>query len=140
MFLSPAIGYLMAVLGKLFGTLSYLFMKIANHHVEDKKNKGEEVKVYCTVTWILGFACVIIGSILNLVALPFCDLVLFSTTVGISIVFNNAIAMWWLGEKLIWKYDVPAFILVVGGSTAIVLLSIEDDEDYTPARIKALIA
>ena len=73
---------------------------------------------------MIGFACVIIGSLLNLVALPFCDLVLISTTVGIAIVVNNLVAMWWLGEKMIWKYDVPAFILVVGGSTAIVLLSV----------------
>ena len=140
MIISPAIGYLLAVVGKLFGNLSYLFMKIANHKVEHEKAKGNEnVNVYCTISWIVGFACVILGSILNLIALPFCDLVLFSTTVGISIVFNNVIAMWWLGEKLIWKYDAPAFILVVGGSTAIVLLSIEDDEAYTPAKIKALV-
>ena len=82
------------------------------------------MNVYCTISWMIGFACVIIGSLLNLVALPFVDLVLISTTVGIAIVFNNLVAMWWLGEKMIWKYDVPAFILVVGGSTAIVLLSV----------------
>ena len=81
------------------------------------------MKVYCSITWVIGFACVILGSILNLVALPFCDLVLFSSTVGIGIVFNNVIAMWWLGEKMIWKYDIIAFVLVVGGSTAVILLS-----------------
>ena len=62
-----------------------------------------------------------------------------STTVGISIIFNNAFAAWWLGEKMIWKYDLPAFVLVVGGSTAIVLLSKEEDRSYTPAEIKKLI-
>ena len=97
------------------------------------------MKVYCHISWLVGFACVFIGSVLNLVALPFCDLVLFSSTIGIGIVFNNVIAMWWLGEKLIWKYDLLAFVLVVGGSTAIILLSIEDDEAYTPARIKSLV-
>ena len=138
--LAQAYGYLMAVLGKLFGTLSYLFMKMANHKVEEEKKKtGKKINVYLTVTWIIGFAAVIVGSILNLVALPFCGLVLFSTTVGISIVFNNAIAIWYLGEKIIWKYDAPAFLLVVGGSTAIVLLSAENDESYTPARVKELI-
>ena len=95
--------------------------------------------MYCTWVWQIGFASVIIGSILNLIALPFCGLVLFSTTVGISIVFNNVIAIWWLGEKMIWKYDIPAFFLVVGGSTVIVLLSEEDDKDYTPTEIKRLV-
>ena len=94
------------------------------------------VRVYCNAMWLIGFACVFIGSILNLVALPFCDLVLFSTTVGIAIVFNHAIAIKWLGEKIVWKYDVPAFLLVVGGSTAIVLLSKVDDEAYTPESIE----
>lgn len=37
MYLSPTIGYLIAVAGKLFGILSYLFMKIANHQMEEKK-------------------------------------------------------------------------------------------------------
>ena len=57
-------------------------------------------------------------------------MVLFSTTVGISIVFNNAFAMRFLGEKLVWKYDLVAFLLVVGGCTAIVLLSKSDDGSF----------
>ena len=35
-----AYGYLIAVLGKLFGILSYIFMKMANHKVEVKKKEG----------------------------------------------------------------------------------------------------
>ena len=47
--------------------------------------------------------------------------------------------MWWLGEKIVYKYDVPAFILIVAGSTAIVILSVEGSEDYTPEVIKELL-
>ena len=125
-------GYLIAVAGKLFGILSYLFMKVANHKVESSKNEGKEIKAYCTASWITGFICVLVGSILNLIALPFCDLVLISTTVGIAILFNNLVAMWWLGERIVYKYDIPAFILIVAGSTAIVLLSVEGEAEYTP--------
>ena len=139
MLLGPWSGYLIAVLGKLFGILSYLFMKVANHKVEQSKIEGKEVKAYCTWSWIVGFICVFIGSILNLIALPFCDLVLISTTVGIAILFNNIVAMWWLGEKIVYKYDVPAFILIVAGSTAIVILSVEGSEEYTPEVIKELL-
>ena len=94
------------------------------------------MRAYCLCTWWIGFASVFIGSVLNLIALPFCGMVLFSTTMGISIVFNNVVAAIWLGEKIIWKYDTLAFILLVGGSTAIILLSKEDDEKYTPSDIK----
>ena len=139
MLLNPWAGYLIAVAGKLFGILSYLFMKVANHKVEQSKNEGKEVKAYCTASWIIGFICVLVGSILNLIALPFCDLVLISTTVGIAILFNNVVAMWWLGEKIVYKYDIPAFILIVAGSTAIVLLSVDGDETYTPQDIKELL-
>ena len=64
---------------------------------------------------------------------------MISTTVGIAILFNNIVAMWWLGEKIVYKYDVPAFILIVAGSTAIVILSVEGAEDYTPEKIKELL-
>ena len=64
---------------------------------------------------------------------------MISTTVGIAILFNNIVAMWWLGEKIVYKYDVPAFILIVAGSTAIVILSVEGEESYTPEVIKELL-
>ena len=55
--------------------------------------------------------------------------------IGIGIVFNNIAAILWLDEKIIWKYDLPAFILIVGSSTAIVLLSAEEELEYTPEEI-----
>ena len=64
-----------------------------------------------------------------------CGLILFSTTVGIGIIFNNIAAILWLGEKIIWKYDLPAFVLIVTSSTAIVLLSAEEELDYTPEEM-----
>ena len=126
----------MAIIGKLFGILSYIYMKIANHKVEEAAKEGKTYNVYCSITWGIGFLFVIIGSILNLVALPFCGLILFSTTVGIGIVFNNIAAILFLKEKIIWKYDLPAFILIVGGSSAIVLLSAEEELDYTSEEIE----
>ena len=96
------IGYIMAIIGKLFGILSYIYMKLANHKAEEAEKKGEKYNVYCSFTWGIGFLFVIIGSILNLVALPFCGLILFSTTVGIGIIFNNILAILWLDEKIIW--------------------------------------
>ena len=111
-------------------------MKIANHKAEEAAKEGKQYNVYCSITWGIGFLFVIIGSILNLVALPFCGLILFSTTVGIGIVFNNIAAILFLKEKIIWKYDLPAFILIVGGSSAIVLLSAEEELDYTSEEIE----
>ena len=135
MFVSSMVAYVIAVIGKLLGTISYLFMKVANHKLEEKKLKGQNPSVYCSCTWIIGFVCLFAGQIFNLVALPFVGLVLFSTTVAIGIVFNNIIAMRYLGEKLVWKYDFPAFVLVVTGCTAIILLYRQNNEELTPQYI-----
>ena len=95
--------------------------------------------MYCSFKWGIGFVFVIVGSILNMLALPFMGLILFATTVGLGIIFNNIGAVIWLDEKIIWKYDLPAFILIVGSSTAIVLLSSQEELEYTPEEIDKLL-
>ena len=141
MLISPAVAYLIDVVGKLLTALSYLIMKIAHHKLEARqKEEGvADVKVYCTCTWILGLICAAVGGLLNVLVLPFCDLVLLSTTVGLSIIFSNLLAMRFLGEKLEWKYDLVSFLCVVGGCTAIILLSVNDDEKLTKDKIVELL-
>ena len=39
---SETVGYIIAIAGKLFGNVSYLFMKVANHQVEEKKKENSE--------------------------------------------------------------------------------------------------
>ena len=74
-----------------------------------------------------------------MLVLPFCDLVLLSTTVGLSIIFSNILAMRFLGEKIVWKYDLIAFLCVAGGCTAIILLSKVDDAKLTKAKVVELL-
>ena len=95
--------------------------------------------MYCNPIWLLGLVCVVTGGVLNGAMLPFCDLVLLSTTVGLSIIFSNLLAVRFLGEKLVWKYDLLAFFLVIGGCTAIVLLSKTEEEELTPDKVKSLL-
>ena len=116
----------MAVVAKLFGILSYICMKFANHKAEKFIAEGKNYNVYCSLTWGMGFLLIIVGSVLQVVALPFCGLTLLATTVGIGIVFNNIAAILFLKEKIIWRYDLPAFILIAGGCTANVLLSAKE--------------
>ena len=97
------------------------------------------MKVYCNPIWLLGLVCVVTGGVLNGAMLPFCDLVLLSTTVGLSIIFSNLLAVRFLGEKLVWKYDLIAFFLVIGGCTAIVLLSKTEEKELTPDKVKELL-
>ena len=81
------------------------------------------------MTWILGAICGIVGGSIHVIMLPYCDLVLLSTSSCLAIVFGNILAIKFLGEKLVWKYDLSSFILIVVGCMAIVLLSEADDAE-----------
>ena len=141
MYISAVVAYLIDVFGKLLTALSYLLMKLAHHSLESKQNQEgvAGVKVYCSCLWIIGALCALIGGVLNVLVLPFCDLVLLSTTVGLSIIFSNILAMRFLGEKIVWKYDLIAFLCVAGGCTAIILLSKVDDAKLTKAKVVELL-
>ena len=141
MLISSTVAYLIDVFGKLLTALSYLLMKLAQHKIEAKQETEgvSGVKVYCSCLWILGGICAGIGGIINVLVLPFCDLVLLSTTVGLSIIFSNILAMRFLGEKIVWAYDLIAFLCVAGGCTAIILLSKVDDTKLTKARVVELL-
>ena len=85
---------------------------------------------------MLGFACGVIGGVIHVAILPYCDLVLLSTTSCLSIVFSNILAIKFLNEKLVWKYDLASFLLIVLGCSGIVLLSKADETPQTPEVIK----
>ena len=72
-------------------------------------------------------------------ALPFASLVVLSTSTATSIIFNNLLAVFYLGEIFNWRVDSIAYTLIIGGCLAIILVTPEDDSDYDPAKIKSLI-
>ena len=67
-----------------------------------------------------------------MLALPFADLVLISTNSISAIIFNTFLSIKYLGEKFIWKYDVPAFSFMGAGGILIVLMAKTDDRKYSP--------
>lgn len=81
----------------------------------------------------------LVGSIIHVAVLPFCDLVVLSTGTAWGIVFNNIMSVKYLGESFVWSYDGPAFALIIGGSLAIVFLSDYSESKFTPAQIRELI-
>ena len=139
--LSTTLAYIIDVfLAELPIAVSYLLQKMAHHKIEENnKSSMSSVKVYCTCTWIIGFILSVVGGTVGVLVLPYCDLVLLSTTVGISIIMSNLLAMRFLGEKIIWRYDLPAFLLVVAGCTSIVFLSEEDNQVLNKATVLHLL-
>ena len=71
--------------------------------------------------------------------LPFCDLVVLSTNSTIGILMNNVLSVIYLGERVVWAYDIVAIVLIITGSLTIVGLSNYDTTTYTPDDIRALL-
>ena len=76
---------------------------------------------------------------MQVVALPYADLVLISTNAITAILFNTFLSIRYLGEKFVWKYDVPALTLMSLGALVIVLVSEADEKKFTPEEIKELL-
>jgi len=83
---------------------------------------------------LLGLSAAVHGG-----TMPFCDLVLLSTLTAAGIVISEILSIKYLGEKFIFKYDMPSLALIILGCTTIVALSNQEETKYSPDRIKDLL-
>ena len=67
--------------------------------------------------------------------LPYADLVLISTNSITAIAYNTFLSICFLGEKFIWKYDMPAFAFMGLGSITILFLASTSDKEFTHDQI-----
>lgn len=116
--MSVILAFSIDVIGTFLCQCSYILMK--KGHIEAEKSHSN---VMMKSHMIMGFACLIVGSIIHVVMLPFCPLVLLATNSATAIVMSSCLAVYFLDEKISWLYDSTAFILICGGTTAMVLLS-----------------
>ena len=106
--------------------VSYVVMKLA--HVDaDKYHKT----AYCSWKFSVGLICLLLGGIIHLVVLPFLPLVLVATNSATAIVMSAILSVQCLQERMVWAYDLSAFFLISGGTTAMVLLSRETEAKLT---------
>jgi len=134
------VAYLIDCLGTLLTQIGYIFMKKGMIKVEQTGLNGSKKKLgFFTWEWILGFFLLCVGSLIHIGALPFCDLVLLSTDTAIGIVGSEILSIFILKEKIVWRYDATAIILIIGGCLTIVFLSSYEPTVYTPDIILGLI-
>ena len=115
-------------------------MKKGMHKVENTGLNGTKKKIgFFTWQWMSGFALLLLGTIINTVVLPFCDLVVLSTIGALGILMNNALSVIFLREKMVWRYDLPAILLILSGTITIILMSDYSETTYTPDMIRELL-
>ena len=71
--------------------------------------------------------------------LPYADLVLISTNAIAAILFNTFLSVKFVGEKFVWKYDVPAYTLMSLGAIVIVLQASSTEKQFGPDEMKVLL-
>ena len=120
--MSVVTAFIIDVGATLLCQLSYILMKFA--HIDAEKSQRT---AFLTCKWILGVLCLIGGGVIHIVVMPFCPLVLLATNSATAIVMSAILSVWFLGESIVWRYDMPAFVLISGGTTAMVMLSKETE-------------
>lgn len=128
--LSVVTAFIIDVFATLLCQLSYIVMKFA-HIDADKRQKS----AFLSCKWLLGVVCLIGGSVIHIVVMPFCPLVLLASNSATAIVMSAALSVWFLDEKIVWGYDLVAFLLISSGTTAMVVLSKENEAVLTTEMI-----
>ena len=80
--------------------------------------------------WIFGLLTLVLGSILNIIALGVGDQILFSVTTSFSIVLNTIFSQVFLGETL-KQSDFIGIMMVVLGSLFFMMVAKSNDKTYT---------
>ena len=106
---------------------------------DDKAGVKKAKSPFCTLRYIIGLILLIVSALIHAATLPFVDLVLISTLTAVGIIISTLLAIKYLQEKFICKYDLPSFILIILGCTTIVALSNQEETEYSPEQIKELL-
>lgn len=124
--MSVCMAFSIDVGATLLCQLSYIMMKFA--HIDAEKSQKT---AFLSCKWIGAVSCLLGGGIIHIVVMPFCPLVLLATNSATAIIMSAFFSVWFLGEKMIWGYDLLAFFLISGGTTAMVMLSKETETQLT---------
>lgn len=112
----------------------------ASNTSSDTSSVGKKKRSpYFTWQYIAGFIFLGVSGAIHAAVLPFADLVLLSTITAAGIIISTLLAVKFLNEKFICKYDLPSFTLITIGCTTIVAVSNQKETEYSPEKIKSLL-
>ena len=145
-FLGHFLGMVVSKTGLFLQKLTHIEMerkKVYHVKFDDNFNRIETTDdkkpVYYSGKWIFGFMLLLLGGLIQLIVLPYADLVLLSTNSISAIAYNSILAISCLGEKFVCKYDLPAFVLMGAGAFTIVMLASITEKVFTSEEILNLL-
>ena len=138
-YLGNLLGILITKFGLFLQKLCLIELEKEGAETADPSQLANIKPVYKRLQWLVGLVLLLVGGGMQVVALPYADLVLISTNAITAILFNTFLSIRYLGEKFIWRYDVPALTLMSLGALVIVLVSEVDEKKFTPDDIRDLL-
>ena len=113
-----------AILGCFFSALALILMKCAHNRNAHNSN----AKIICADRfWNIGFLVLIVGSVFNVIAISYGNVIMLACTSSLSIIFNTIFAVNLLGERLHAK-RVLGIALICIGSTLFLMLAKNDSQ------------
>lgn len=91
----------------------------------------QSVKVYTSWRWLVGILAMIISVMIHIYCLQYLDLTLLAANTVNCVVAAVVLSTLILGEKFMWKYDLPALIFIATGCFLIVLGANKTETEYT---------
>lgn len=113
-------------LGGFLSALGLVLMKLAHMRRQGKEN---QTSLLCSPIWIAGFTSLIVGSVLNIVALGYGNQVLLSSFAGFTIIANTVLSVLLLKEPF-YKTDPIAIALMCLGSGGFLFFAKNSPQDY----------
>jgi len=121
-----AMGF--TTLGCFLSALSLILMKLSI----ERNNKG-----ICNKLWMTGFSSLILGTVANILALGFGNLLLLASSSSLTLIFNSILSVKILHEAFsVW--DGIAICLICSGSIACMFLVKEREGNLSETELKTL--
>ena len=113
--------------------------EFANVEATIEKDVSQTMKVYCSWRWMLGMFALLCSVVIHVFMLPYLDLTLLAAKQVIAIVSAVILSISLLDEVIVWRYDLPAFLLISAGCTTIVLSANKTETSYSAEEVRALL-
>lgn len=128
------VGVILGILASLITCLGLNLQKLS---LCDKAN--EKVPSWKQPRWIAGFACVLVGSILDFVAFGLAPQSLLAPLAALSLIWNLFLASSLLNEKYTLN-DVVATVLILIGTGFTIIFASHVEKGYSLEQLKSLYA
>ena len=142
---STLVAYFVDIFASIMAQVGLILQKLAHRH-QEKKGKAYESpskypetgqtydmkttetepdegtgNTYCSWRFLLGFAFMVLGSVIHVGVLPFIDLTLIACNSCVGIIASVILSTAVLGERFIPQYDLVAMVFIAMGCTTLVL-------------------